>query len=103
MPVLAIAFNQHLGWTHTVNVIDAVDRYELKMQDEHTYLLDNTKEPFKEKTVKLKVKQSNGTLQEQVLTLKYARQGPVMSGRDGKGLCYQDCRHGSSKCYLPVA
>ena len=23
MPVLNIAFNEHLGWTHTVNTIDA--------------------------------------------------------------------------------
>lgn len=84
MPVLAIAFNQHLGWTHTVNTIDAVDRYELKVQDDHTYLLDNVKVPFKEKTVKLKVKQADGSLQEQVLTLKYARQGPVISGKNGK-------------------
>ncbi|HEY0609208.1 MAG TPA: acylase [Chitinophaga sp.] len=81
MPVLAIAFNQHLGWTHTVNTIDAVDRYALKVADEHTYLLDNVKVPFKEKTVKLKVKQADGSLQEQVLTLKYARQGPVMSNK----------------------
>lgn len=78
MPVLAIAFNQHLGWTHTVNTIDAVDRYALKVQDEHSYLLDNEKVTFKERTVRLKVKQANGSLQEQMLTLKYARQGPVM-------------------------
>jgi acyl-homoserine-lactone acylase len=84
MPVLAIAFNRHLGWTHTVNTIDAVDRYELKMQDEHTYLLDNVKVPLKEKTVKLKVKQRNGTLEEQSFTLQYAQQGPVMADRRNK-------------------
>jgi acyl-homoserine-lactone acylase len=82
MPVLAIAFNQHLGWTHTVNTIDAVDRYELKVQDEHTYLLDNAKIPFREKTVNLKVKQPDGRLQEQPVTLRYARQGPVIYGRN---------------------
>lgn len=84
MPVLAIAFNHHLGWTHTVNTIDAVDRYELKMQDEHTYLLDNEKVPLKEKTVQLKVKQADGTLKGQALTLKYARQGPVMTDKKGQ-------------------
>lgn len=33
MSVLNIAFNEHLGWTHTVNTIDASDRYELALQD----------------------------------------------------------------------
>src|SRR5262249_37035655 len=31
-PVLAIAFNDHLGWTHTVNTIDAGDLYELELE-----------------------------------------------------------------------
>ena len=27
MPVLVIAFNDHLGWTHTVNTIKAAERH----------------------------------------------------------------------------
>lgn len=84
VPVLAIAFNDHLGWTHTVNPLDAVDRYELKMQDSSTYLLDNEKVPFRQRTVSLKVKQGDGSIREQSLTLKYARQGPVITGKNGE-------------------
>ncbi|KZL48135.1 penicillin acylase family protein [Nodularia spumigena CS-591/04] len=32
IPVLAIAFNDNLGWTHTVNTHDGWDAYELKLQ-----------------------------------------------------------------------
>ena len=45
MPVLTIAFNNNLGWTHTVNTIDASDRYELSLK-ENGYLLDGKTEPF---------------------------------------------------------
>jgi acyl-homoserine-lactone acylase len=31
IPVLTIAFNDHLGWTHTVNTLDGVDLYELTL------------------------------------------------------------------------
>ncbi len=44
-PGLNIAFNQTLGWTHTVNTIDASDRYELTLQDDG-YLLDGATMPF---------------------------------------------------------
>jgi acyl-homoserine-lactone acylase len=57
MPVLkTIAFNEQLGWTHTVNTIDASDRYELTLQ-QGGYLLDGKSVPFQEKRVPLKVLQ----------------------------------------------
>ena len=28
-PVLGIAFNEHLGWSHTTNTLDGMDLYEL--------------------------------------------------------------------------
>jgi len=33
MPTLGIGFNEHLGWTHTVNTIDNVDTYEIEIKD----------------------------------------------------------------------
>jgi len=39
MPSVTIAFNEYLGWTHTVNTIDASDRYELELKDSG-YMLD---------------------------------------------------------------
>jgi acyl-homoserine-lactone acylase len=81
IPVLTIAFNDHLGWTHTVNTIDASDRYELKLQG-NGYLLDGVTVPFEERSVVLKIKQADGTLREQPVTFTYSRQGPVI-GRKG--------------------
>jgi acyl-homoserine-lactone acylase len=99
-PVLAIAFNRYLGWTHTVNTIDASDRYELTKHD-NGYWLDSTIVAFDQRTVKLKVKSANGDMQEQDIVLKYAKHGPVIgeksnkayairiSGMNDAGLLYQ--------------
>jgi len=83
-PVLSIAFNQSLGWTHTVNTIDASDRYELTLKDDG-YLLDGTTIPFNKKSVIMKVRQDDGTIQEENLTFKYSKHGPVMGEKNGKG------------------
>ena len=32
-PFVSIAFNDDLGWTHTVNTIDAADLYELTLEE----------------------------------------------------------------------
>lgn len=77
-PVLNIAFNDHLGWTHTVNTIDAADRYKLTLQGDG-YVLDGVVVPFDKKTVKLKIKLADGTIREQEMTFKYAKQGPVIT------------------------
>ena len=47
-PMLNIAFNESLGWTHTVNTIDGTDRYELTLKDSG-YLLDDKIESFQKK------------------------------------------------------
>ncbi len=82
-PTLNIAFNQNLGWTHTVNTIDASDRYELTVKDDG-YLLDGTTIPFEKKYVTLKVLQNDGSMQEQRDTLKYSKHGPVIGEKNGK-------------------
>lgn len=83
MPVLNIAFNEQLGWTHTVNTIDASDRYELTLQD-GGYLLDGKTKPFEEKSISIKVLQKDGTTQEKDIRLKYSQHGPVIGETDDK-------------------
>jgi acyl-homoserine-lactone acylase len=83
MPVLTIAFNNDLGWTHTVNTIDASDRYELSLQGEG-YLLDGKTELFEKRDVAVKIKQDDGTLQEQKLEFKYSKHGPVTGEKGNK-------------------
>ncbi|HEX6333341.1 MAG TPA: acylase [Flavisolibacter sp.] len=81
VPTPGIAFNEFLGWTHTNNTIDASDRYKLLIKD-GGYVLDGRVEPFTTRTVTLKIKQDDGTLQEQPLLLRYSRHGPVVAHKN---------------------
>ncbi|NJN12831.1 MAG: acylase [Richelia sp. RM1_1_1] len=83
IPVLNIAFNDNLGWTHTVNTHDGWDAYQLELAGDG-YRFDDKVRPFETKTVSLKVKQNDGTLQEQPLVVKSSVHGPVVSEKDGK-------------------
>ncbi|MCW3466007.1 acylase [Chitinophaga nivalis] len=104
IPVLAIAFNEHLGWSHTVNTIDAADRYALTLQDQG-YLLDGRTVPFVEKKITLQVKQADGSLKAVPHVLRYTQHGPVLekgkkafavriAGMDSPDLLYQWHRMG---------
>ena len=57
-PVLTIGFNEHLGWTHTVNRPDLIDTYVLTMhpEDPLTYRFDGEWRTLEERTIKLRVK-----------------------------------------------
>ncbi|MBD2592917.1 acylase [Nostoc spongiaeforme FACHB-130] len=85
IPVLAIAFNDNLGWTHTVNTHDGWDVYELKLQQDG-YLFDNKVRPFETTNFPLKIKQKDGSFQEQTFTVKSSIHGPVVSAKEGKTL-----------------
>lgn len=78
IPVLAIAFNDHLGWTHTVNTHDGWDTYQLELVD-HGYRFDGKVRPFEIKTLSLKVKQQDGTFKTEPLVVKHSVHGPVIS------------------------
>ena len=83
MPLLFLAFNDHLGWTHTVNTLDASDRYELTLQG-NGYLLDGATVPFDQNSKLIKVKQSDGTMREEKIEIKISKHGPVMGEKDNK-------------------
>ncbi len=83
MPSLSMAFNNYLGWAHTVNPIDGSDRYELTLKD-GGYLLDNKIVPFNRKVVTIKVKQTDGSLKEKSIEFKYSEHGPVVGEKGDK-------------------
>jgi acyl-homoserine-lactone acylase len=85
IPVLAIAFNDNLGWTHTVNTHDGWDAYELKLQKDG-YLFDGQIRPFETSNFILKVKQKNGSVQQQIFSVKRSVHGPVITRQDGKAV-----------------
>lgn len=78
IPVLAIAFNDHLGWTHTVNTHDGWDAYKLELVD-NGYRFDGQVKPFEITNLSLKVKQQDGTFKTETLVVKHSVHGPVMS------------------------
>ena len=84
-PVLAIAFNDNLGWTHTVNTFDGWDLYELTLAGEG-YLFDGKVRNFEQETAEIQVKQEDGTLQSEQLTIQSSVHGPLVKQEDGKAL-----------------
>lgn len=82
-PVLNIAFNETLGWTHTVNTIDASDRYELTLKD-GGYVLDGAVRAFDKKTVNIKVKGPDGSIKIESIEMAYSIHGPVVGKKGDK-------------------
>ena len=85
IPVLANAFNDNLGWTHTVNTFKGWSLYELTLSGKG-YLFDGRVRRFKQQTTELKVKQADGTMRSQEFTIQNSIHGPVVKQEDGKTL-----------------
>jgi acyl-homoserine-lactone acylase len=81
-PVLAMAFNEHLGWSHTVNAYNGWTRYELEL-DGDGYRLDGATRAFETEEHVLRVKQPDGLLRHVPLTVRHSVHGPVTKV-DGK-------------------
>lgn len=84
-PALGIAFNDYLGWSHTVNAYDGADLYELTLA-EGGYRWDGGVRAFETEEQTLKVKQADGTLREEKLVLRRSLHGPVVAEKDGQAL-----------------
>ncbi|GAB4243284.1 MAG: acylase [Stanieria sp.] len=85
IPVLAIAFNDNLGWTYTVNTFDGWDLYELTLSDQG-YLFDGQVRDLTTETAEIKLKQKDGTIQSQKLTIQSSVHGPLIKQEEGKAL-----------------
>lgn len=83
LPVLNIAFNERLGWTHTVNTIDASDRYELTLEGDG-YWLDSVVHPFRTKSVVLKIRQADSSFRDTTMIFRYSLHGPVIGVKRNK-------------------
>ncbi|HEY9665748.1 MAG TPA: acylase [Coleofasciculaceae cyanobacterium] len=85
MPVFAIAFNDNLGWTFTVNTHDGWDAYDLTLSD-GGYRWNGQVRPFESETQTIKVKQENGTLRDEPLIVRRSIHGPVVAQKEGKAV-----------------
>lgn len=84
-PVLQIAFNDHLGWTHTVNTMDGCDLYQLKLVGptlDEGYLLDGMTQFFNTTTEIIQIRQPDGNMTSESLRIHRAKQGPVIETGD---------------------
>ena len=88
-PVLEIAFNDRLGWTHTVNTQDGEDLYELRLSGEG-YLFDGAVRPFETSTHVLRVKQGDGSFRNDTVRVRRSIHGPVLEDKPGKAVALAD-------------
>jgi acyl-homoserine-lactone acylase len=87
-PFLGIAFNDHLGWTHTVNTLDAADAYELTLAD-GGYRWDGGVRPFESREEVIRVRQADGSFREERLAIRSSVHGPVLREQEGKAIAYR--------------
>jgi acyl-homoserine-lactone acylase len=84
-PVLQIAFNDQLGWTHTVNTQDGEDLFELTLSG-NGYLFDGAVRPFETSTHLLRVRQTDGSLRADTLQVRRSVHGPIINDKPGKAV-----------------
>jgi acyl-homoserine-lactone acylase len=84
-PMPAFAFNDHMGWAHTVNSADGMDLYELTLT-ETGYQFDDSVRSFEEETEVVRIKKLDGGERKEELTIQRSIHGPVVSRKEGKAL-----------------
>lgn len=84
-PVLAIAFNQQLGWTHTVNMASPITHYELTLED-GGYRFDGARRQFEERKATLRTLADDGTIREETQRTRWSVHGPLVAERGNKAI-----------------
>ncbi|WP_026079543.1 acylase [Spirulina subsalsa] len=85
MPMLAIAFNQHLGWTATVNTYNGRTFYELNLAGEG-YQWEGGVRPFDRVEKHLKIKQPDGHFRTESLIVERSLHGVILEKNDQKAI-----------------
>jgi acyl-homoserine-lactone acylase len=78
-PFVVMGFNQHLGWTHTVNFIDSDDLYELTLDpvNPRQYVYEGMNLPIEAKTLTVRVKTPEG-IQTRTKIVYRSHYGPII-------------------------
>jgi len=82
LPLVSIAFNEHLGWSHTFSASRrfAIYRLALDKDDPTKYRYGKETRAMTSKQVSIEVKQADGTLKSVNRTVYNSHYGPVVSG-----------------------
>ncbi|SHJ29456.1 penicillin acylase family protein [Aquimarina spongiae] len=84
LPTLGIAFNENLGWTHTVNTLDNVDFYELSIKND-TYLIDGQYKKFEIDSMPILVK-TDASLKKEMVIKKQSDFGMIVRESGDKAI-----------------
>ncbi|MGD2182586.1 acylase [Lusitaniella coriacea] len=85
MPLFVMAFNDYLGWAHTVNQHNGWGLYELSLT-KGGYRFDGEVRPLATEVKTLKVKQPDGTLRETPLSISRSIHGPLISQKGDRAI-----------------
>ncbi|MGK7888042.1 MAG: acylase [Leptolyngbyaceae cyanobacterium] len=78
IPGIAIGFNDRLGWTLTVNPYDGADLFTLDLS-RNEYPFGEAMEPLERRTEILRVREPDGTLDSEILTIQSSVHGPIIA------------------------
>lgn len=80
-PFLFVGYNDKIAWTHTWGSPVTFGLYEIQLvpDDPTAYLVDGKKEQMTRRTVRVQVKQADGTLSEVTRTLYSTRYGSMVN------------------------
>jgi acyl-homoserine-lactone acylase len=80
-PGVAIGFNRHVAWTHTVSAGARFTAYSLKLVpgSPTTYVYDGQPRPMAARTVQVEVRQADGTSKTVSRTVYSSHHGPVVN------------------------
>ena len=81
-PVLRQTFTEFVGWTQTTNGPTGADVYRLTLR-EGGYVLDGATKRFDVEQQIIKIKQADGTLRDEPLTIRRSVHGPLFTDRRG--------------------
>lgn len=85
VPVPAIAFNERLGWSHTVNTIDALDVYTLRLAP-GGYLMDGAVRPFRTRVDSIRIRGEDGSMRVEEITLRASEHGAVIASTESTAM-----------------
>ena len=81
IPGVAIGFNQHVGWTHTVSASKRLTFYKLDLVsgDPTSYRYDGEQRKMTSKIIQIAVRNADGTLSQQNHTVWFSHYGPIVN------------------------
>ena len=85
MPWITMGFNEHLGYSNTVNTMDGADLYELVVKEEG-YIIDGEVRSFETEERTIRVKEEGGSHREEKLMVRRSVHGPVVRFGEEKAL-----------------